>query len=244
MRIDVVTIFPEYFAPLELSLIGKARARGLVELRVTDLRRFADDPHRSVDDAPFGGGPGMVMRPEPWGRALDELAGSAADRAQLLLPAPAGRPLTQALVARYAVRPWLVIGCGRYEGVDARVLEYARRSMDVDEVSIGDYVVAGGEVAGLVLIEAITRLLPRVVGNDSSLHDDSFAGGRPVLEGPVYTRPASWRGLDVPEVLLSGDHAAVAAWRREESRRRTAAMRPDLLRAEDLPTTELPPVSP
>ncbi|MFL6138019.1 MAG: tRNA (guanosine(37)-N1)-methyltransferase TrmD [Frankiaceae bacterium] len=233
MRVDVVTIFPGYFAPLGISLLGKAQERGLVDARVHDLREWTSDPHRTVDDTAYGGGPGMVMKPEPWGVALDAVtadppAGGAAPH--LLVPSPSGRPFTQALAAHYAALPWLVIACGRYEGIDARVLDDARRRMTVDEISIGDYVLAGGEIAALVVIEAVTRLLPGVVGNAESVTDDSFAPGRmeQLLEGPVYTRPPSWRGLDVPPVLLSGDHGAIARWRRDEALRRTAVRRPEL----------------
>lgn len=233
LRVDVVTIFPGYFGPLDVSLLGKARARGLVETRVHDLRDWTSDPHRSVDDTPYGGGPGMVMKPEPWGAALDFVVGDPPAPGavpHLLVPSPSGRPFTQALAVRYAEMPWLVIACGRYEGIDSRVLDDARTRMTVDEVSIGDYVLAGGEAAALVVIEAVTRLLPGVVGNAESVTDDSFAPGRmeQLLEGPVYTRPPRWRGLDVPAVLLSGDHGAIARWRRDEALRRTTARRPDL----------------
>jgi tRNA (guanine37-N1)-methyltransferase len=227
VRIDVVTIFPEYLQPLSMSLLGKASERGLVDLRIHDLRAWTDDPHRSVDDSPYGGGPGMVMRPEPWGRALDEITAGADEPPLLLVPTPSGRLLSQADFSQYGVLPWLVIACGRYEGIDARVVEDARRRMPVEEVSIGDYVLAGGEAAALVIVEAVTRLLPGVVGNAESVADDSFSEG--LLEGPSYTRPASWRGLDVPPVLTSGDHAAVARWRREQAVARTRELRPDLL---------------
>jgi tRNA (guanine37-N1)-methyltransferase len=230
MRLDIVTIFPEYFAVLDLSLIGKARRVGLLDVRIHDLRDWTDDVHRSVDDAPYGGGPGMVMRPEPWGRALDDLLVSAEPAGatpRLLVPSPAGRPFTQALAEQYAGLPWLAFACGRYEGIDARVMEYAGARMPVEEVSVGDYVLAGGEAAALVIIEATTRLLAGVLGNAESAADDSFIDG--LLEGPQYTRPALWRGLEVPGVLRSGDHAAVARWRREQAASRTAERRPDLL---------------
>ena len=233
MRIDVISIFPEYLAALELSLLGKARERGLIDLQVHDLRRWTDDVHRTVDDAPYGGGPGMVMRPEPWGRALDEVAPPDADRQPVLVvPTPAGRLFTQADAHAWATEPWLVLAPARYEGIDARVAEDARRRMRVEEVSIGDYVLAGGEAAVLVIVEAVARLLPGFMGNAASPVEESFApdaDGRPLLEAPAYTRPASWRGLDVPPVLLSGDHAAVAAWRREVALERTRRLRPDLL---------------
>jgi len=222
MRIDVVTIFPEFFGPLDVSLLGKARERGLVDLRVHDLREHTDDIHRTVDDAPFGGGPGMVMTPDPWYRAFHMLTADG-ERPRVIVPTPSGRLLTQDLVEEWANEPWLAIACGRYEGIDRRVLdEWAD-----DEVSLGDYVLAGGEVAALAMIEAVTRLIPGVVGNTASVLDDSHTTG--LLEGPVYTRPASYEGRDVPAILLSGDHGAVARWLRDEALRRTAALRPDLL---------------
>jgi tRNA (guanine37-N1)-methyltransferase len=231
LTLDVVTIFPDYLAPLRQSLLGKAIERGQVDVRVHDLRRWTDDVHRTVDDTPYGGGPGMVMRAEPWGRVLDELAPpQAAAQPRLVLPTPTGRPFTQAVAAELAAEPWLLFACGRYEGIDARVVEYAAQRMPVDEVSLGDYVLAGGEVAVLVIVEAVSRLLPGVLGNDQSALDDSFsAGPAGLLEAPAYTRPASWRGLDVPPVLLSGNHAEIARWRAERSRERTAQLRPDLL---------------
>ncbi len=224
MRVDVLTIFPDYLAPLDLSLPGRARRRGLLDLRVHDLRQWTRDRHRTVDDAPAGGGPGMVMRPEPWGEALDALR---PDGAVLVLPTPSGEPLTQRLVRELAAEPWLVVACGRYEGIDQRVAEYAATRMRVLEVSLGDYVLNGGEVAALALVEAVSRLLPGVLGNPASLAEESHEDG--LLEYPVYTRPAQWRGLAVPEPLLGGDHAAVAAWRHDQARRRTALRRPDLL---------------
>ncbi len=223
MRIDVVTIFPDYLAPLELSLPGKARAKGLLDLHVHDLRAWTHDRHRTVDDSPAGGGAGMVMKPEPWGEALDELL---PDGATLVVPTPAGVPFDQAQARELAAREHLVFACGRYEGIDQRVVEHARSRADVREVSIGDYVLNGGEVAALVVTEAVVRLLPGFMGNPGSLAEESHESG--LLEYPVYTKPASWRGLDVPPVLLSGDHAAIAAWRREQSVRRTAERRPDL----------------
>ena len=223
MRLDVITIFPDYLAPLRLSLVGKAVERGTLDLRVHDLRDQTDDVHRTVDDSPYGGGPGMVMKPEPWGRALAALGGAP----RLIVPTPSGRPFTQELAAELAQEPWLAFACGRYEGIDARVVEHARRTMVVDEVSLGDYVLAGGEVAVLVIIEAVARLLPGVLGNELSHQDDSFQDG--LLEGPSYTRPVLWEGLEVPEVLRSGDHAAIERWRREQSLARTAERRPELL---------------
>jgi tRNA (guanine37-N1)-methyltransferase len=224
--IQVVTIFPEYLAPLRQSLLGKAAERGLVEVGVHDLRQWTDDVHRTVDDAPYGGGPGMVMRPEPWARALEAVRPPGT---RLVVPTPAGERFTQATAAAWATEPGLVFACGRYEGIDQRVVEWARERGPVSEVSLGDYVLAGGESAVLVMVEAVTRLLPGVVGNRASVEFDSHADG--LLEGPSYTRPASWRGHDVPPVLLSGDHAAIARWRRAQSLRRTAARRPDLLAA-------------
>jgi len=307
MRIDIVTIFPEYFGPLGVSLIGKAAARGDIDFHVHDLRQWAHDLHRTVDDAPFGGGPGMVMKAQVWAEALDEIAppGPPADAdagpslspaargvpapapapaapggtgPRLIVPTPSGVPFSQASAARYANCSQLIFACGRYEGIDARFTDEARSRMPVDEVSIGDYVLAGGEAAVLVMVEAISRLLPGVLGNERSASDDSFGGassrtglpddGGPagglvspepgsmggwpgggwstgdgwssggtetaasmagLLEGPVYTRPRVWRGREVPEVLLSGDHAAIARWRRDAALLRTAANRPDLI---------------
>jgi tRNA (guanine37-N1)-methyltransferase len=230
MKIDIVTIFPEYLAPLELSLIGKARTGGLVELAVHDLRRWTSDVHRTVDDTPYGGGPGMVMRPEPWGAALDELA--APDRigaGRLVVPSPAGVPFSQALAHGLAAEPQLIFACGRYEGIDQRVLDHAATRLPVTEVSLGDYVLFGGEVAVLVILEAVVRLLPGVLGNADSLIDESHADG--LLEAPLYTKPPTWRTLAVPEILRSGDHGRIARWRRDQALLRTAARRPDLLAA-------------
>jgi tRNA (guanine37-N1)-methyltransferase len=254
VRLDIITIFPEYFAPLGVSLIGKAVQRGDITVGVHDLRDWAHDPHRTVDDTPFGGGPGMVMRPEPWGEALDAVlatagrgpgggdgggregaagdAESAGPGPQLVVPTPAGALFDQVTAAELAGCEHLIFACGRYEGIDARVTDYARTLLPVREVSIGDYVLGGGEPAVLVMAEAICRLLPGVLGNADSALDDSFgAGVGPMLglvEGPAYTRPRAWRGLAVPDVLLSGNHAAIARWRRDEALRRTARTRPDL----------------
>ena len=225
MRIDVVTIFPDYLAPLRQSLPGKAIDAGIVDLAVHDLRRWTHDVHRSVDDSPYGGGPGMVMTAPVWGEALDEIC---SDETLLVVPTPAGRPFTQADAQRWSTEKHLVFACGRYEGIDQRVVDDAARRMRVEEVSIGDYVLPGGESAALVMIEAVVRLLPDVLGNPASHQDDSHSDG--LLEGPSYTRPPSWRGLDVPEVLLSGDHAKIAAWRHEQGLQRTRERRPDLLR--------------
>lgn len=256
MRVDIVTIFPEYFGlasgvggPLGVSLIGKAAARGDVAFHIHDLRQWAIDVHHTVDDTPFGGGPGMVMKADVWGAALDailstEPAGSAGQStpavssvtgARLVVPTPSGVPFTQEMALSYAGERHLVFACGRYEGIDARVVEDSRaRGMAVDEVSIGDYVLAGGEAAVVVIVEAVSRLLPGVLGNERSVSDDSFGGGggsmHGLLEGPVYTRPRAWRGSEVPAVLLSGDHAAIARWQRDEALRRTAERRPDLIR--------------
>lgn len=316
MRIDIVTIFPEYFGPLGVSLIGKAAARGDIDFHVHDLRQWARDVHRTVDDAPFGGGPGMVMKAQVWAEALDEIAPptASADAApppaargvpapappapgggpRLIVPTPSGVPFTQASAAKYTNCSQLIFACGRYEGIDARFIDEARSRMPVDEVSIGDYVLAGGEAAVLVMVEAISRLLPGVLGNERSASDDSFGGastgagvppdGGPtgglvvprapsgadspgswpgsgwstddgwssggtetavsmagLLEGPVYTRPRVWRGREVPEVLLSGDHAAISRWRRDAALLRTAANRPDLIwRAAADPSTLSP----
>jgi tRNA (guanine37-N1)-methyltransferase len=223
MKIDVVTIFPSYLNPLRQSLPGKAIEAGVVQLDVHDLRRWTHDVHRSVDDAPYGGGPGMVMRAPVWGEALDEIC---SQETLLVVPTPAGPLFTQATAQRWSLEAHLVFACGRYEGIDQRVIEDAGRRMRVEEVSIGDYVLPGGESAALVIIEAVLRLLPNVLGNPLSHQDDSHSYG--VLEGPSYTRPPSWRGLDVPEVLLSGDHARVEAWRQQTSEQRTRERRPDL----------------
>jgi len=226
VRLDVVTIFPEYLEPLRTALLGRAAERGLVQLQVHDLRSWTHDVHKAVDDSPYGGGPGMVMKPTVWGAALDEVC--AGEPAPLLIvPTPAGTPFTQRLAQQWADEPRLVFACGRYEGIDQRVLDDAARRMRVQEVSLGDYVLIGGEAAVLVMVEAVARLLPGVLGNTHSAQQDSFSDG--LLEGPCYTRPESWRGLDVPAVLRSGDHARVAAWRREQSLLRTGQRRPDLL---------------
>lgn len=269
MRIDIVTIFPEYFGPvsadgrigesgpLGVSLIGKAGARGDIDFRVHDLRAWTTDVHHTVDDTPFGGGPGMVMKPDVWGNALDAVlrdtglpdaglpdaalpktgpgAAPASGRPpRLIVPTPSGTPFTQELAAAYAREAHLVFACGRYEGIDSRVVAEARTRMPVDEVSIGDYVLAGGEAAVVVIVEAVCRLLPGVLGNEQSHSDDSFGGTggamSGLLEGPVYTRPRTWRARDVPEVLLSGNHQAIARWQRDEALRRTAVNRLDLIR--------------
>jgi tRNA (guanine37-N1)-methyltransferase len=226
MRIDVITIFPEYLAPARAALLGKAIERGLISLDVHDLRDWTHDVHRAVDDSPYGGGPGMVMKPQVWGDALDTVCAPGAD-ARLVVPSPAGRPFTQALAREYAAEPHLVFACGLYEGIDQRVVDDAAERLRVDEVSVGDYVLVGGEVAVLVMVEAVARLLPGVLGNPASAEQDSFSDG--LLEGPSYTRPEVWRGLAVPDVLRSGNHAAIARWRRDRALERTYHRRPDLL---------------
>jgi tRNA (guanine37-N1)-methyltransferase len=230
VRCDIVTIFPEFFgSPLAAGLLGKAGERGLIEVRAHDLRDWTHDRHRTVDDAPFGGGAGMVMRPEPWFEALDDLL--AAGPARVILLAPDGDRFDQRAAVRLAAEPRLVLCCGRYEGVDERV------RTRVDEVlSIGDYVLAGGETAALVVLDAVARLLPGVMGNAASAADESFADG--LLEYPQYTRPAVYRDLEVPEILRSGNHGAVASWRRERSIERTRKVRPDLLERADLTEEE------
>ncbi|TCP51972.1 tRNA (guanine37-N1)-methyltransferase [Tamaricihabitans halophyticus] len=232
MRIDVVTIFPEYLAPLRTALLGKAIERGLLDIAVHDLRDWTYDVHRAVDDSPYGGGPGMVMKPQVWGEALDAVCPSDA---RLIVPTPAGRPFTQRMAHEFAAERSLVFACGRYEGIDQRVIADAERRMRVDEVSIGDYVLVGGEVAVLTMVEAVARLLPGVLGNPVSAEQDSFSDG--LLEGPSYTRPEVWRELPVPDVLRSGNHAAVDRWRRDRALERTYRRRPDLLAA--LPTDTL-----
>jgi tRNA (guanine37-N1)-methyltransferase len=257
MRIDVVSIFPAYFDPLGLSLVGRAIESGLVELGIYDLREWTHDRHRTVDDTPYGGGPGMVMRPEPWGEVLDSLAPSgtgevldslapsgtgdvldslapsgareAGPSPTLIVPTPSGRPFNQQTARQLADRDHLIFACGRYEGIDARVVDYAATRMQVLELSIGDYVLAGGEVAALVIIEAVVRLLPGVLGNPESLTEESYSAGQEwLLEYPTYTKPPSWRGLEVPAILFSGNHAKIAAWRREQALARTRDRRPDL----------------
>lgn len=225
MRIDIVTIFPSYFDALELSLLGRARESGLIETAVHDLRTFTHDRHRTVDDTPYGGGAGMVMKPGPWGEALDAVLGG--DDPLVIFPSPAGELFTQATARSFAHERHLVFGCGRYEGIDQRVFDDAATRARVRLVSLGDYVLNGGEVAVMAMLEAIGRLIPGVVGNPDSLVEESHEGG--LLEYPAYTKPARWRGLEVPPVLLSGNHAAIAAWREEQRLARTRAVRPDLL---------------
>jgi tRNA (guanine37-N1)-methyltransferase len=232
-RIDVVSIFPDYLAPLDLSLIGKARQDGLLDVHVHDLRDFTHDRHRTVDDTPYGGGAGMVMKPQPWAEALDQVVAAtgpeSSARPRLIVPGPGGVPFSQALAGELAREPWLAFACGRYEGIDERVYEHAREDLglQVTVVSLGDYVLNGGEVAVLAIIEAVARLIPGVIGNAESLVEESHEDG--LLEYPIYTKPRVWQGREVPAVLLSGDHGAIASWRHEQRLARTAARRPDLL---------------
>ncbi|SDG17853.1 tRNA (Guanine37-N(1)-) methyltransferase [Microbacterium sp. 77mftsu3.1] len=233
VRIDVVTIFPAFFDVLEVSLLGRARGAGLLDIRVHDLREHATDRHRTVDDTPYGGGAGMVMKPEPWALALDEIAAAghdaedAASGPLFVFPSPAGERFTQSLAREWSHEPHIVFGCGRYEGIDERVFSYAATIGRVRLVSLGDYVLNGGEVAAMAMIEAVGRLVPGVVGNPESLVEESHEDG--LLEYPSYTKPASWRGYEVPDVLLSGHHGRVAQWRRDQQVERTRTRRPDLL---------------
>lgn len=235
MRIDIVTIFPEFFSVLDVSLLGKARQTGLIELTLHNLRDFTSDRHRSVDDTPYGGGAGMVMKPEPWGDAIDSILAISAEAAHaaddtspvIIFPSPAGELFTQAMARELSTERQLVFGCGRYEGIDQRVVDYAASRVRVRLVSLGDYVLNGGEVATMAMIEAIGRLIPGVIGNPESLVEESHSAG--LLEYPSYTKPAEWRGLAVPPILLGGNHAAIAAWRHEQQLQRTRAVRPDLL---------------
>lgn len=234
MRVDVVSIFPSYFDGLALSLLGKARDSGILDLQVHDLRDWTSDRHRTVDDTPYGGGAGMVMKPEPWGLALDQLAGSESGtlspskgRPTIIFPSPAGEVFTQATARDLATREHLIFGCGRYEGIDERVFEYAAALGEVRLISLGDYVLNGGEVAVMAMVEAIGRLIPGVIGNPESLVEESHEDG--LLEYPSYTKPAVWRDSEVPPILLSGNHGAIAAWRREQQLERTRTRRPDLL---------------
>ncbi|PZR55364.1 tRNA (guanosine(37)-N1)-methyltransferase TrmD [Xylanimonas oleitrophica] len=233
MRIDVVSIFPDYLAALDLSLVGKARRSGLLDLRVHDLRDWTADRHRTVDDTPFGGGAGMVMRPDVWGAAIDSVLGDDPE-GHLVIPTPSGEVFTQRHAEAFATETHLVVACGRYEGIDARVAErYRAAGRRVSELSIGDYVLNGGEVAALVMVEAVGRLLPGVVGNPESLVEESH-GAAGLLEYPVYTKPPAWEGLEIPEVLLSGHHAKIDRWRRDRALERTAARRPDMVAALDV----------
>ncbi len=229
MRIDIVSIFGDYFEPLKLSLVGKAIAAGLVETQVHDLRQWTDDRHHTVDDTPYGGGAGMVMKPEPWGEALDALV-PVGSSPRLIVLTPSGETFSQTKAYELARQDHLIFACGRYEGIDARVVEDARTRMEVDEISLGDYVLNGGEVAALAVIEAVVRLLPGVLGNPESLAEESHSEGQNgLLEYPVYTKPPLWRGQAVPEILFSGHHGRIAEWRREQAVFRTRQRRPDLL---------------
>lgn len=228
MRVDIVTIFPDFFRVLDISLLGRARADGLLDVRVHDLRDATSDRHRTVDDTPYGGGAGMVMKPEPWGVTLDRLRGESPVASPLVVfPSPAGVPFTQQHARRLAAEEHIIFGCGRYEGIDERVFQDTARGARVELISLGDYVLNGGEVAVTAMIEAFARLVPGVIGNPGSLDEESHADG--LLEYPIYTKPASWRGLDVPEVLLSGHHERIAQWRREQQIERTRRTRPELL---------------
>lgn len=228
LNFDVITVFPDYLEPLQLSLMGKAIEDGLISVNVKDLRDYTNDKHQTVDDSPYGGGPGMVMKPEPWGDALDEFTST---ETILIIPTPSGKPFTQSMAQELSGAKHIVFACGRYEGIDSRVADHYRTKIRVEEVSIGDYVLAGGEVAVLVMVEAISRLVPGVLGNQESFADDSFATGamENLLEGPIYTRPPVWRDLEVPPVLTSGDHAKISAWKHEQAKLRTAQNRPDLM---------------
>lgn len=226
MRIDAVTIFPDYFAPLEISLLGKAREKNILDVRVHDLRDWTFDKHKTVDDSPYGGGAGMLMKAEPWGLAFDDILAEDGETI-VIFTSPAGEQFKQATALELASAKHIVFACGRYEGIDQRVVDYASTKAKVRMISLGDYVLNGGEVAALAMIEAIARLIPGVIGNAESLVEESHSDG--LLEYPSYTKPANWRGFDVPEVLLSGNHAAIAAWRHQQQLDRTKAVRPDLL---------------
>ena len=226
MKIDAISIFPEFFSVLDLSLIGKARESGVIDFKAHNLRDWTSDVHKTVDDTPYGGGAGMVMKPEPWGEALDSVVSGS--KPVIIFTTPAGELFTQETAHELAENEHLVFACGRYEGIDQRVVDHYSKDFEVKELSIGDYVLNGGEVATVVMIEAIVRLLPGVVGNSVSLEEESFSEG--LLEYPSYTKPQSWRGLEVPETLLSGHHAEIAKWRQEQSRLRTQKNRPDLLK--------------
>ena len=225
MKIDAISIFPEFFDVLEISLLGKAQEAGLISFEAHNLRDFTHDRHKTVDDTPYGGGAGMLMKPEPWGEAFDQIIGK--DRPVVIFTSPAGKPFNQELARELSHREHLVFACGRYEGIDQRVVDYAGTIAEVHEISIGDYVLNGGEVAAVAMIEAIARLIPGVIGNNESLAEESHNEG--LLEAPSYTKPQSWRGLEVPEMLLSGHHAEIEKWRKAQSLERTKQNRPDLL---------------
>jgi tRNA (guanine37-N1)-methyltransferase len=224
MRIDAISIFPEFFDVLDISLLGKAKAQDLLEVKIHNLRDFTDDKHRTVDDTPFGGGAGMLMKPEPWGQALDSVM---TPETIVIFPSPAGELFKQATAKELSEARHLVFACGRYEGIDQRVVEYAASKASVRLISLGDYVLNGGEVAAVAMIEAIARLIPGVIGNAESLAEESHSDG--LLEYPSYTKPANWRGLEVPEVLLSGNHAEIAKWHKAKALERTEQVRPELL---------------
>jgi tRNA (guanine37-N1)-methyltransferase len=224
MKIDAVSIFPDFFQVLDISLLGKAKSQDLLEITIHDLREFTDDKHRTVDDTPFGGGAGMLMKPEPWGLALDQIV---TQDSIVVFPSPAGELFKQSTAKELAEAKHLVFACGRYEGIDQRVVDYAATKAKVRMLSLGDYVLNGGEVASVAMIEAIARLIPGVIGNAESLTEESHSDG--LLEYPSYTKPASWRGMEVPEVLLSGNHAEIAKWRKAKSLERTEQVRPELL---------------
>jgi tRNA (guanine37-N1)-methyltransferase len=225
MKIDAISIFPEFFDVLEISLLGKAQESGLISFEAHNLRDFTHDRHKTVDDTPYGGGAGMLMKPEPWGEAFDQIIGK--DRPVVIFTSPAGKLFNQELAGELSQREHLVFACGRYEGIDQRVVDYAGTVAEVHEISIGDYVLNGGEVAAVAMIEAIARLIPGVIGNNESLAEESHNEG--LLEAPSYTKPQSWRGLEVPEMLLSGHHAEIEKWRKTQSLERTKQNRPDLL---------------
>ncbi|MFZ9227819.1 MAG: tRNA (guanosine(37)-N1)-methyltransferase TrmD [Candidatus Nanopelagicales bacterium] len=233
MQIDLISIFPDYFKSLNLSLLGKAQESGILKINIHDLRDFTTDKHKTVDDAPYGGGPGMVMKADVWGLAIDSILDKANSKAVLVVPTPSGKVFNQKIAQELSGEDHLIFINGRYEGIDSRVVDYYKtdkRIKDVREISIGDYVLAGGEVASIVMLEAISRLIPGVLGNEDSVKDDSFAQGsmEKLIEGPVFTRPENWRGIEVPQVLLSGDHEKIAQYRLEEARKRTRQNRPDL----------------
>lgn len=224
MRIDAISIFPEFFQVLDISLVGKARQQNVLDIHIHDLRQFTQDKHKSVDDTPFGGGAGMIMKPEPWGLALDSVI---SPESIVVFPSPAGALFKQDTARQIANAKHLVFACGRYEGIDQRVVEYASTRAKVLELSLGDYVLNGGEVAAVAMIEAVVRLVPGVIGNSESLDEESHSDG--LLEYPGYTKPAVWKGMSVPEVLLSGNHAEIEKWRKAQSLERTRQTRPDLL---------------
>jgi len=226
LRFDLISIFPEYLAPLKLSLLGKAVDKGLITINIHDLRDQTTDVHHSVDDTPYGGGAGMVMSAAPWGDAIDQISNDL-DQIDLIILTPAGKKFDQAMAAEFTKCKQLIFACGRYEGIDARVGKHyeSKSNFKVHEVSIGDYVLGGGEVAAMVIIEATARLLPGVLGNPESLKEESHSiissSDDLLVEYPNYTKPAVWRGLEVPEVLLSGNHGQIAKWRKEQAERRT-----------------------